>query len=256
MEIKAVIIDDEPLARARILRLLEETEGLIVVAECGSARKAIDIIHKKSPDLIFLDIEMHDSNGFTVIDKIKGNNAPLIIIVSAYDRYAIKAFEVDAVDYLHKPFDKQRFDQAIAKVKNHIKLRKASLFEEQIKEMVIGKAGNQNERYVRSLSIKESGRLRFIPVDEICYIETNGNYVNLHMDDGFKMYRSSMQKLELSLNPDIFIRIHRSFIVNIRKIKNIQYLNNSEYRFTLINKKQVISSRSFKDEIANILTMF
>lgn len=256
MNIKAVIIDDEPLARSRIARLLKEIEGVTLVAECWNARNAIDVINQKTPDLIFLDIEMPEKDGFTVIEEIHGDRAPLVVVVSAYDQYAMRAFDVQAVDYLHKPFDKERFDQAISRVKNHIDLRNASLFQQQIKELVIEQEVKKDQQFIRSLSIKESGRLKFIAVDDVYFFESHGNYVKLHLDQSSKIYRSTMHKLEMVLNPDIFIRIHRSFILNIRKIKKIQYLNNNEYRFTLVNKQQVVSSRSYKDEIAKILTMF
>ncbi|MBO6515568.1 MAG: response regulator transcription factor [Bacteroidia bacterium] len=255
MPIRTVIIDDEPLARSRIVHLANELTDMTIVGECWNARQALEVINRRHPDLIFLDIEMPDRDGFNVLSDMKTENRPMVIVVSAYDQYALKAFQYEVVDYLHKPFEEKRFYQAIERVRNRLDLRRASQFQSQIKEL-INEQHQPDEFYASSLSIKEDGRLKYFSVYDIYYIEAFGNYVKLHLENGVKMYRSTMYQVQNRLDPDMFTRVHRSYILNTRKIKNIQYLNNNEYKFTMQNGEVVISSRSYKNKIMDVLSMY
>ncbi len=249
---KVIIVDDEPLARSRIANLLKMDSDFNIIKECWNARQAIEVIERKRPDIIFLDIEMPEGNGFSVLGELDSEYNPAIIIVSAYNDYALKAFEFEVVDYIQKPFDEERFAMAINRTRKYIELQKTAELQFQIKKL-LSRHESVNKDILTSFVVKDNGRLRYIPVEDVYCIEAYGNYVKLHLEEGYKVYRATMREMEEKLDPDRFTRIHRSYIVNVKRIVNIQYMNNNEYLFTLKNKHQIISSRSFKERIIDAL---
>lgn len=252
MKIRTIIVDDEPLARSRITNLLQDHDEVQIVGQCRNGREAVDSILKNQPELIFLDIQMPDISGFKVISEMNLNYQPIIIFATAYDKYALKAFDVHAIDYLLKPFDKERFAEAIDRAKRQIKFKKSSEFNERLVNMLNDYNHTQN-KFLSSFCLKEDGRLRNIPVEEVYCIEADGNYITLNLASKNYLYRATMNDIEEQLDPQYFLRIHRSTILNLRYIEKVKYLQNNEYLFILKNDSVLTSGRSFKDKIVEAL---
>ena len=247
-KIRTLIVDDEPLARQRIIGLLKTHSEIEVIGECRNGREAIETINRKQPDLIFLDIEMPDVDGFGVVTNIDLNYQPFIIFATAYNQYALKAFNIHAIDYLLKPFDDERFEEALELAKTQIKLKNTSKFNERLLELV-NEFSVEPDNYLKQFKIKFRGREKFIRTENIFYIEAEGNYLMWHHEEGRDLFRSTMGALIKDLNPNRFLRVHRSYIINTVYIKNVNYLSNNEFKITLRNGIDIVSGRSFKDDI-------
>ncbi len=254
LQIRTLVVDDEPLARQRVISLLKNYSEIQVIGESRNGEEAVADIQSKKPDLIFLDIEMPGMDGFGVISNIDLNYKPFIIFATAYNQYALKAFNIHAIDYLLKPFDDERFDEALEIAKNQIKLRHSSQFNEKLIKL-INDYNTEPEKYVRQFKIKLRGREKFIPTESIYYIEAEGNYLMLHHENGRDLFRSTMASIEKELNPNQFLRIHRSFFVNTIYTKDIRYISNNEYKVTLKDGKEIVSGRSYKDLIKSYLSL-
>src|SRR5687767_996873 len=245
--VRAVIVDDEPLARERLRLLLAPEEWMEVVRECGDGGSAVAAIQKLRPDLVFLDVEMPGANGFDVIEAIGAEHMPFVVFVTAYDKYAIKAFDVHAVDYLLKPFDKDRFRQALARARQQLEQRSGGELERRLLALVqdLKPAHQKLERFV----IKSGGRVFFVRAEEIDWIEAAGNYVKLHVGTESHLFRETMNTLEARLNPDTFYRIHRSHIVNIERVRELQPWFNGEYVVFLKNGTRLTLSRGYREKL-------
>jgi len=247
-KIRAAIIDDEPIARERVIGYLQTDPEIRIVGEAGRGRAAMELLSRKRPDLIFLDIKMPDLNGFEVINKLDPNYTPYIVFITAYDRYAIKAFDVNVVDYLLKPYDKDRFLQSLVKAKQRIMHSKSSELSRKIMHLV--KAHQQHEMpFLETIVIEEKGIFTYIDVDDIQFISSNGNYVSLQLDVQQYLYRETMNALESKLDPSNFLRIHRFSMVNINYLRGIKYLGKNEYEFQLQNSIKIVSGRSYAEQI-------
>src|ERR1700730_5660657 len=220
MSIRTMIVDDEPLACERIRMLLDGEPELEIVSECRNGNDALRAIEKLNPALVFLDVQMPELTGFEVLDRLDPARMPVIIFVTAYDQYALKAFEVCALDYLLKPFDRERFERALVRARAELDRRKSGQVNEQVLKLL--SELQQGKKHLEKLIIRQGGRVLFLRTDEIDWIEAAGNYVRLHAGKEEYLYRETMQKLEAQLNPDRFARIHRSTIVNIERIKEMQ----------------------------------
>jgi two-component system LytT family response regulator len=221
-KIKAIIVDDEPPARRNLRALLKSVPDIELVKECGNGRDAVSCILKLEPDLVFLDVQMPEMNGFEVLEHLTDVPVPVIIFVTAYDQYALKAFEVSALDYLLKPFDDARFHKALAQARHHIEQQDASELGRKLLKL-IGTRGLRPDapRYVARVMVKTAGRVIFVRVEEIDWIEAYDNYVRLHVGGKSHLLRQTMNELEAALNPDQFSRIHRSTIVNLDRVKEM-----------------------------------
>lgn len=249
--IRAVVVDDEYLARQRVITLLKIYDEIKVIGEAKNGTQAVEMINMKEPDLVFLDIQMPAFDGFEVIKKI--NHKPYVVFTTAYDSYAIKAFNVHALDYLLKPFDEERFSESMGKVQEYFKIKKTSSFGDKL--MGLMKEFQQSDSsYHNHFVIKDRGRELTIDLDDVIYMEANGNYINFCTATNTHLYRATMNTIAVQLNPDDFIRIHRSFILNKRYINQCQYLNNNEYEFLLKNGTKLVSGRSYKEEIVAYLS--
>ncbi len=247
MTIRALVIDDEYLARQRVIKLLEHFDQIKVLGEARNGKEAVELIQLKSPDLIFLDVQMPDFDGFEVVNRIKINEMPYIVFTTAYDQYAIKAFDIHALDYLLKPIDEGRFNSSMQKVEAHFKTQKATDFNKELMKMI--KTFNKSDEYLNQVTISDRGREMEIDLDEVLYFEANGNYVNLFTQSKVHLYRTTMNALAEQVNPEDFIRIHRSLILNKRYIGKCIYTSNNEYQFTMKNGQNLQSGRSFKEDI-------
>src|SRR6186997_1494863 len=215
-KIRTLIVDDEPLARRNLRLLLEQDSQIEILEECRNGREAVKAINTLSPDLIFLDIQMPEMDGFDVLAHVGPEQIQAIIFVTAFDQYALKAFDVHALDYLLKPFDDERFARALERAKSSKRL--FALLEERESER---KGSTQEEKYLTRLMIKASNRMVLLKVGDIDFIEADGNYAKLHVGRKAHLLREKMHDLEGRLDPGKFVRIHRSVIVNLDRIKEM-----------------------------------
>ena len=249
--IRAVIVDDEPLARRRIKRMLARDADVEVVGDCGNGKDAIAAIKTLNPNLLFLDVQMPEVDGFDVLESIGPKRLPFVIFVTAYDQYALRAFEVSAVDYLVKPFDRARFDKALARAKSRLASERGNDFNQQTLALLeeLKARSNHTER----LLIKAGGRAFFLKTEEIDWIEAEGKYVRLHAGKESYLLREAIGSLEAQLDPKKFPRIHRSSIVNIERIRELQPWFHSEYRVILNDGTELMLSRSCRKRLGDLL---
>ncbi len=251
MEIRALIVDDEPLAREAIRELLTADSGVKVVAECVNGREAVAAIQKLRPDLVFLDIQMPDVDGFSVLEAVGPTRMPVTIFVTAYDKYALKAFEVHALDYLLKPFDEDRFQQALERAKAQVQSDKKERLEERLVALLRENKGEQ--KFLDRLVIKSGGRIIFLKTQEIDWIQAEGNYLRLHVGKDSYLFRETMNNIERKLDSRQFVRIHRSTIVNMERIKELQPWHTGEYIVMMQTGKELTLSRGYRDQLQKLL---
>lgn len=245
MSIRALIVDDEPLARKRIKRLLADEADISAIDECGTGRDAIKIIQDASPDLLFLDVQMPEIDGFKVLQSIREEQMPVVIFVTAYDQHALKAFEVHALDYLLKPFKRDRFKRALERAR--IQLAKGGGYEAHAGLAALIAKLRADDNYLSRFMVKSYNRVVFIKANEVDWIESAANYALLHVDDKTHIVRETMQALEVKLSPKIFQRISRSVIVNLERVKELQPMGKGQYVIILVNGKRLTMSRGIRD---------
>lgn len=250
--IRTIIVDDEPAARARLVRLLAQDPEMELVAECRNGMEALEAVGKHKPDLIFLDVQMPQMNGIETLDRIEDDRKPFVIFVTAYDQYALKAFDRNAVDYLLKPYDDDRFFSSLEKAKKHIDMRMNSKLTGKLLDLMREHMHAKSE-YTEVFTIREKGREYKANVDDIVFLRAEGNYLCLQMKDRSHLYRMTMNAVETELDPARFLRIHRSFIVNTAHIRNTRYSGNNEFIFSMANGERIVSGRSYKEQIAKAL---
>jgi two-component system LytT family response regulator len=227
--IRALIVDDEKPARRRLAELLRRESDVEVIGEARDGREAVALVQAQSPDLMFLDIQMPDLDGFAVLAALEPDQAPVTVFVTAYDRYAIQAFEARALDYLLKPFSDQRFvldDRA---------------------------AADPEARYLERLVLKSSGRVTFVGVEDVDWIEAAGMYVTLHAGPRAHLYRSSLAHLLQRLDPKRFVRVHRSIAVNTERIRELQPRSHGDYTVVLKDGTELVMSRGFRPQFEHWL---
>lgn len=266
--IKAVLVDDEPLAlRGLKLRLAEFSE-VEIVGEAPNGREAVKLIKQSNPDLVFLDIQMPGLDGFGVVRALIGAPAPLFVFVTAYDKYAIEAFEANALDYLVKPVEEERLKDAIHRAHEALKSRAAASREsrlvellaslngderDRIKELLAEPAWSEKDRYPERLSFKDGSKVVVLGADEIEWIDAAGDYMCIHAGGKTHIIRETMKTLEQRLDPTRFQRVHRSAIVNVKKVKELHPHSNGEYFLILENGAELKLSRSYKDVVARFI---
>lgn len=249
--IRTLIIDDVQLARERLKRCLNDHPDVEVVGECDNGEKAVKDIRALSPDLIFLDVQMPALDGFGVLAALKTERMPAVIFVTAYNEYAIQAFEVNALDYLLKPVDCDRLGKAVQRAKAQLSQPAGDDLDSRFRAMLEDlKTGS---KFLKRLTIKLTGRTILLPVDEIDWIETYGNYLKVHAGRESHLIRGTMQSLETKLDPEKFVRVHRSVIVNIEKVKEIYPRSNGDQDLVLQNGQQLMLSRNFRDRFFAVL---
>jgi len=249
--IRTLIVDDESLARERIRNMLASDLQIEVIAECGNGRDAIEIIQTHSPDLVFLDVEMPGIDGFGVLEALPRDRIPTIVFVTAYDQYAVRAFEVYALDYLLKPFDQERFDKSLDRAKLQLSSQRSDALNERILNVL--EEIKTRPVHLERLVIKMNGHVFFIKADEIDWLEAEGNYVRLHAGKESYLLRDTISALESQLDPKRFIRVHRSAIVNIDRITELQPWFHGEYRIILSEGVQLTLSRTYREKLHDLL---
>jgi two-component system, LytTR family, response regulator len=246
-KLRVVIVDDEPIAREGVRTQLLREPGVEIVAECGDGLEAVETIREIEPDLVFLDVQMPGMNGFEVVKTLGVDAMPAVVFVTAYDKYALQAFEVNAIDYLLKPFDAERFQKAFQRARVQIQRRTAETINEKLEALL--ETMRPRERYLERLVVKSGGRIFFLAVNEIDWIESADNYVSLHSGRDAHLIRETLTSLESKLNPDEFLRIRHSAIVNVKRIKELHPLFKGEYEIVLLNGVKLTSSRRYRDRL-------
>lgn len=254
MKIRVLIVDDEPLARERVRSLLGALPDAECIGECGDGASAVTAIRKDAPDIVLLDVQMPELDGFGVISQLSGDKIPAIIFVTAYDRFALKAFEVHAVDYLLKPFDQERFVTAMNRAIELVKRQQAGELSQRLTALLADvRPETAKSKFVDRIAVKSSGRVVFVKVDDIDWIEAADNYVNIHVGAENHLHRETMASLEGQLSPEKFMRISRSTIVNMDRIKELQPLFHGEYAVILRNGTKLTLSRSYREKLDQLM---
>ena len=257
--LKAIVIDDEPLAARLIDRYLRDDSDIEVLQHCGNGVQALHAIRELHPDLLFLDVQMPGMNGFQMLRSLSDHEIPFVIFITAHDEYAIQAFEVHALDYLLKPFDEERFKKAVKHAKSQIRLhqeqgfiREIGALLERYKEPSIPDV--QSGKYQNRLEIRSTGQIQFIPVDQIHWIEASDNYVVLHTANAKHLLRESMSQLETKLDPARFLRVHRSAIIQLSRVRELATRRFGDRVVILQDGTEVRVSRVQKIKLQKLLT--
>ena len=249
--IRTIIADDETLARKKLRLLLQAEIGVEIVDECKDGKHAIDAVLAHRPDLILLDVQMPNGDGFEVLNSIPVDRLPIVIFTTAHDQYAIRAFEAHALDYLLKPFNHERLHRAIERAKAEIlKSHEQSVRARILDLLATSKA---ESRQIRRLVIRTSGRVVFLDLNEIDWIEAAANYVRLHSGKNSYLLREGIGHLAAKLDPDRFVRIHRSSIVNVSRIRELQPCESGEYIAVLRNGKELSCSRGCRPQLLRLI---
>jgi two-component system, LytTR family, response regulator len=250
-KIKVLVADDEPLARERLAGLLSQEPDMERVGQARDGEEAVTAIHDDSPDLVFLDVQMPQMNGFDVIEAVGSDKMPLVIFVTAYDQHALKAFQVRALDYLLKPFDRERFKDALGRARKQLEREENGDLGRRLLALV--KDLRRDQPKSDRLVVKSGGRLFFLRTDEIDWVEAAGNYVRLHVGPGSHLLRETMNAIEGRLDPEKFFRIHRSRIVNMERIQELQPWLNGEYAVLLRTGTRLTLSRGYREKLQDRL---
>jgi two-component system, LytTR family, response regulator len=249
--IRAIIVDDEDLARERIRQLLRNHRDVEIVAECGNGNEASSAIGRLKPDLVFLDIEMPGLDGFEVLKKVEPQARPLVLFVTAYDQYALRAFEAHACDYLLKPFKRKRFDEAVAWSKSQLKKRNSDDWAR--RTFTLLEELQSRPKYLDRVAVKEEGRVFFVRVEDINWIEAQDNYVRVHARKGAYLVRQPIRSFEKDLDPKRFVRIHRSAIIHIDRIVELQQWFHRDYRVILQDGTRLPLGRRYREQLRSVL---
>jgi two-component system LytT family response regulator len=252
MGIKAIIVDDVDLARQRIRMLLDDEE-IEIVGEAANGRQAIGLIQELQPDLVFLDIQMPKIGGFEVIEQVGVENMPAVIFVTAYDEFALQAFEINAVDYLLKPFDKDRLKVAVQRAKREIghEIPSAEI-EERLRRLISEIRGTP--KYLKRIPVKQKDGTTLVSVNDIDWIAASGPYLELHTELKTYLVREKISEVEIKLDPERFARIHRSIILNIDRVKTLHPLFNGDHLIILKDGTELNLSRTYHKRLISVLT--
>jgi two-component system, LytTR family, response regulator len=249
-KVRTLIVDDEPLARERLRQLLQSHPEMEIVGESADGREAVAAIEESSPDLLFLDVQMPELDGFGVLEAISDKPMPVIVFVTAHDKFALRAFEVHAVDYLLKPFDRERFDAALSHALDQVKSRAAGKPAENQAALVADL--KSTVKSPDRLAVKSGGHIVWVLLDEIDWIESADNYVELHAGAKSHLLRETLNALENRLPPDKFVRISRSAMVNPQRIKELHRMLYGGYEITLQTGARLTMSRRFRDKLPQL----
>lgn len=256
-KIKVLIVDDEPLARDNLVLLLQADKEIETIDLCANGFEAIAAIEHHRPDILFLDVQMPKMNGFEVIKSIDASIMPVVVFVTAFDKFAIGAFEANAIDYLLKPFSDQRFRQSLEKAKDQLKQRAiiehAKQFVGLIENNLLSNDSISRSRHIHRIAVKTVGKIQFLSVEDIDWIEADGSYVKLHSKGKTHLIRDTLLNLETKLNPEMFMRIHRSTIVNIERINEMYPYARGEYVLILKDGSRLKMSRGQKEKLHMLL---
>ena len=263
-KIRVAIVDDEELARERMRALLSEHADIEVVAECADGAEALRAIDDTHPDLVFLDVQMPEVDGFEVVEALEcgdpneraknGSRPPAIVFVTAHDDHALRAFEIHALDFLLKPFDSVRFEKTLSRARRHLRQSRESVDARLLALLEDLRTERRGQRHSDRLIVKSGGRVFFLRTEEIDWVEAAGNYVRLHARNEAHLLRESMKNMESRLDPNTFVRIHRSAIVNIDRVKELEPWFHGEYIVIMRDGTRLTASRVFSDRLSAMIS--
>jgi len=251
--VRVVVVDDEPLARESLRLLLEKDAGIALVGEAGNGRDAITLITRLKPDLVFLDIQMPEFTGLEVIGRLPEDVTPAVVFVTAYDQYAVEAFRAEALDYLLKPFDDERFHETLRRARERLKDREWSVLGRRVAQMLHHGEQMPATEPLQRLVIRSGGRMVFVRVADIDWIEAADNYVSLHVGKKVHLLRETIHEMESRLDNARFVRIHRSTIVNTERIQEIRPQHNGDCSVILRDGTSLRLSRSRREHVEHLL---
>jgi two-component system LytT family response regulator len=240
-----LIVDDEPLARAGLVLLLEEEPSIVSIAEARNGAEAVSMVRASRPDLLLLDVQMPEMDGFSVLKELGAEHMPPVIFVTAHDQYAIQAFEVNAIDYLLKPVTRERFSQALARVRERVNTQ--GIDNRHVASLLQQLAAPP--KYLARVALRSAGKITFVNIEDVLYVQAAENYVQLHLKTSRHLLHVPIATLESSLDPQEFLRIHRSLIVNVRHIQGLETGPHGEYIVVLQSGAKLQSSRSYHEKI-------
>lgn len=255
-KIKAIIADDEPAARSSIAYLLSTQTDISIVANCSNGNEVVRAIADFDPDLVFLDIQMPDKTGFEVLESIEQSKIPVFIFVTAFEQYALKAFEKSAIDYLLKPYDDERFYQSLEKARRFLAGANVQNAPNPAKKLLSEIRLAQPISFSKKLPIKTNGRITFISIDEIIFLESEGNFTKIYTATESKLASNSFKQMQAILDPEIFVRIHKSYIINIEFLEAIEPYFHGDYYVFLKNGQKLKLSRNYKKSVEHLLNPF
>jgi two-component system LytT family response regulator len=249
---KVLIVDDERLSRQRIRRLLAFEPDCEIAGECSDGAEAVRALARERPDILFLDVQMPELDGFEVVRSLH-QTEPLIIFISAYDEYALRAFDVHAFDYLLKPFDRKRFRESLQRARTQLTRNRSEFSDNRLLTLV--EQLTSNHKLPDRVAIRNNGRVVFMKVDEIDWVEASDNYVCLHCGKETHILRETMSQLEIRLDPARFLRVHRSTIVNLDRIKELQPWFRGDYRVILRDGTELTLTKSHREKLESRLLL-
>ncbi|HEX8354234.1 MAG TPA: LytTR family DNA-binding domain-containing protein [Pyrinomonadaceae bacterium] len=250
-KLRVLIVDDEPLARKFIRRMLEQEAAVDVVGECESGREAVAAVREHAPDLVFLDVQMPEMDGFAALETLGVEHLPLVVFTTAYEQYAIRAFEAHALDYLLKPFDQTRFARAMSHARERLRERQGGGESTQVAALL--DHVRRRPAHLERLMLRADGRIIFLKLEAVDWIEADDKYVCLHVGPASHVVRQTLGAVEEQLDPDRFMRIHRSAIVNVGRIKELHPLFSGEHRVVMEDGTVLTLSRNYKDKLFRLL---
>lgn len=250
-KLRALIVDDEPPARAILRRMLQEHADIEISGECANGQSALKALRAHPPDLLFLDIQMPEMDGFALLEALGEERMPAVIFVTAYDHYAVRAFEVAAVDYLLKPFDHERLDKALQRARASLREQNNNDRAEQVLRLLTQM--HARSEYLERFVVKQNGRVALIPAADVDWIEVEGNYLRLHTGKTAHLIRETLNNLETRLDPRRFLRIHRSTMVNLDRVQELHVHFNEEHLVILKDGRQLTLSRRYRDKVSQAL---
>jgi two-component system LytT family response regulator len=249
--IRALIVDDERLARRRVREMLQGDASVEIIGEPANGPEAVEAVRQSSPDLMFLDVQMPGMDGFEVLNVLRDDHLPLVVFITAYDRYALRAFEASAVDYILKPFDRARFERAVEQAKARIRTERRVDLTRHL--LTLLENLKQPPAYPERLAIKDGARIVYVKTESIEWVEADGNYVRIHTGKGSYHSLGTIASLEAQFDPKKFRRIHRATIVNIDCIRELQPWFNGCYRVILHSGVQLSLSRGYREKQSDLL---
>jgi len=253
-QVRAVIVDDEPLARDLLRGMLESVPGVWVVGEAGDGPAAVELVRRERPDLLFLDVQMPERDGFDVLRELGEDAPPAVIFVTAYDRYALRAFEVSALDYLLKPFDEERLERSVGRAVAELRGAAPGAADDRMAELLRRlERLERRERYAERLAITQGERTFLQPVRDIDWIEADGKFMNIHVGEKKYTMRATLMGLQEQLDPELFLRVSRGAILNLDRIREVQPWFNGEYVAVMHSGAQVTTTRSYRGALARVI---
>jgi two-component system LytT family response regulator len=248
--VRTLVVDDEPLTRERVRTLVNQSDGLELVGEARNGLEALDMISTLEPDLVFIDVEMPELDGFGVVAELDVKHAPAVVFITAFEHYAVQAFEVGAIDYLHKPVTPQRFEAAVSRAKDRLRTPSASDWN----SLVAAATAAERSRGARKrFVVKRGDAHHFVSVDEVDWIDAADNYLRLHAGSKVHFYRSTMKQVEDELDPARFLRVHRSAIVSVDRIDSIRSNEGGGHIIRLLDGFELKSSRQYDARVGDLL---